>query len=160
MYAAQMQAYRSSQVQKENLSEREIDAYALTQSALMLQECQKNWDMPADADNNLGNVLKERERIDRLFEALRLNSLLWSIYQAEITTDGNPLPRKLREDLLTLSLFIDKRTKDIMCYPEPEKLTILININLNIAAGLSASSAQERPSRSHATATGGFLHPA
>jgi len=148
MYAAQMQAYRSSQVQKENLSEREIDAYALTQSAHMLQECQKNWDMP------------ELERINRLFDALRKNSLLWSIFQAEISTDGNPLPRKLREDLLTLSLFIDKRTKEVMCYPEPEKLTILININLNIAAGLSASTSQERPSRSHATATGSFLHPA
>lgn len=148
MYAAQMQAYRSSQVQKENLSEREIDAYALTQSALKLQECQKNWDIP------------ERERIDRLFGALRLNSLLWTIYQAQISEDGNPLPRKLREDLLTLSLFIDKRTKEVMCFPEPEKLTILININLNIAAGLSSSTAQERPSRSHATATGNFLHPA
>jgi len=148
MYAAQMQAYRSSQVQKENLSEREIDAYALNQSAHKLQECQKNWDMP------------ELERINRLFDALRLNSLLWTIYQAEISADGNPLPRKLREDLLTLSLFIDKRTKDMMCYPEPEKLTILININLNIAAGLSASPLQERPSRSHSTTTGNFLHPA
>ena len=148
MYAAQMQAYRSSQVQKENLSEREIDAYALTQSAFKLQECQKNWDMP------------EHDRINLLFEALRKNGLLWSIFQAEISTDGNPLPRKLREDLLTLSLFIDKRTMDIMCYPEPEKLTVLININLNIAAGLSASPTQGRPSRGHAMATGSFLHPA
>lgn len=148
MYATQIEAYRSSNVKKENLSEREIDAYALTQSALKLKECQKNWDIP------------ERERIDRLFEALRLNSLLWTIYQAEITADGNPLPRKLREDLLTLSLFIDKRTKEVMCNPEPEKLTILININLNIAAGLSASPVQERPSRSYVTATGSFLHPA
>ena len=150
MYAAQMKAYSKSQVQKVDLSEREIDAYALTQSAHKLRECQKNWDM-----------MSERERVDRLFEALRTNSLLWSIYQAEISTDGNPLPKKLREDLLTLSLFIDKRTKDVMCYPEPEKLTILININLNIAAGLSASTAQERPSRSYAnTANSNFLHPA
>jgi flagellar protein FlaF len=125
MYAAQIQAYRNVQVQKENLSEREIDAYALTQSAHKLLECQKNWDM-----------MSERERIDRLFEALRMNSLLWSIYQAEISMDGNPLPKKLREDLLSLSLFIDKRTKELMCSPEPEKLTVLININLNIAAGL------------------------
>lgn len=132
MYATQqIQAYRN--VQKPTMSEREIDAYALTQSALKIRECQKNWDMP------------ERERIDRLFEALKINSLLWSIFQAEITADGNPLPRQLRQDLLTLSLFIDKRTHDVMCYPEPEKLTVLININLNIAAGLSASSAQEKP---------------
>jgi flagellar protein FlaF len=108
-------------------------------------------------------MMSERERVDRLFEALRMNSMLWSIYQAEISTDGNPLPKKVREDLLTLSLFIDKRTKDVMCYPEHEKLTILININLNIAAGLSASTAQERPSRSYAntaTGTGNFISPA
>ena len=138
MYAAQMQAYRNVQIQKENLSDREIDAYALTQSAHKLLECQKNWDM-----------MSERERIDRLFETLRMNSLLWSIFQAEISADGNPLPKKLREDLLTLSLFIDKRTKDIMCNPEPKKLTVLININLNIAAGLEASPAQEKPYRSN-----------
>ena len=115
------------------MSDREIDAYALTQCAIKLQECQKNWDMP------------EQERIDRLFEALKINGLLWSIFQAEITADDNPLPRKLREDLLSLSLFVDKRTKEIMCFPDPEKLTVLININLNLAAGLNASPAQEEP---------------
>jgi flagellar protein FlaF len=113
------------------MSDREIEAYALTQSALKLRECRENWDMP------------ELERIDRLFEALRMNSLLWSIFQAELTAEGNPLPRQLRQDLLTLSVFIDKRTKEVMCYPEPEKLDILININLNIAAGLSATPAKE-----------------
>jgi flagellar protein FlaF len=131
MYAAQMQAYRN--VQKVKVSDREIDAYALTQAALKLQECQKSGDMP------------ERERIDRLFEALKLNGLLWSIFQARITAADNPLPKQLREDLLTLSLFVDKRTKEVMCFPEPEKLTVLININLNIAAGLNASPAQEKP---------------
>ena len=132
MYAAKMQAYRNAHTV--TMSDREIDAYALTQCALKLQECQKNWDMP------------EQERIDRLFEALKTNGLLWSIFQAEILADGNPLPRKLREDLLSLSLFIDKRTKEIMCFPDdPGKLTVLININLNIAAGLRASPAQEEP---------------
>lgn len=109
------------------VSDREIDAYGLTQSALKLKECQENWEM-----------MPERERIDRLFAVLRTNSMLWSIFQAEITREGNPLPRQLREDLLTLSLFVDKRTKDVMCFPDPEKLTILININLNLAAGLAA----------------------
>jgi flagellar protein FlaF len=124
MYATQMQAYRKAP--KAEMSEREIDAYALTQSALKIRDCQQNWDMP--------------ERIDQLFEALRINSFLWSIFQAEISADGNPLPRQLREDLLTLSLFVDKRTREVMCFPEPDKLTVLININLNIAAGLKGSS--------------------
>jgi flagellar protein FlaF len=123
MYATQMQAYRKAP--NAEMSEREIDAYALTQSALKIRDCQQKWDMP--------------DRIERLFEALRINSFLWSIFQAEISADGNPLPRQLREDLLTLSLFVDKRTKEVMCFPESNKLTALININLNIAAGLKAS---------------------
>ena len=135
MSSTNLQAYRN--VQKATIvSEREIDAYALTQSALKLRECQQNLDV------------HERERIDRLFAALKLNSLLWSIFQAEITREDNPLPRQVRQDLLTLSLFVDKRTKEIMCFPEPEKLTILIDINLNLAAGLSATEAQDKPNQS------------
>lgn len=130
-----MQAYRNAQKATAAISDREIDAYALTQSALKLRECQQNWDVP------------ERERIDRLFAALKINGLLWSIFQAEISRDGNPLPRQLREDLLTLSLFVDKRTKEIMCFPEPEKLTVLIKINLNLAAGLKTSPAQDKPNQ-------------
>jgi flagellar protein FlaF len=127
MYATQLQAYRNTP--REEMSDREIDAHALTQSALKLRDCQQSWDMSG------------LERVDRLFEALRINSLLWSIFQASITAEGNPLPRQLREDLLTLSLFVDKRTREIMCFPEPDKLTSLININLNLAAGLRASAA-------------------
>ena len=123
MYASQMQAYRKAP--NAEMSEREIDAYALTQSALKIRDCQQNWDIP--------------DRIERLFEALRINSLLWSIFQAEISAEGNPLPKQLREDLLTLSFFVDKRTREVMCFPEPDKLTALININLNLAAGLKAA---------------------
>jgi len=135
MSATRMQAYRN--VQKASIkSEREIDAYALTQCALKLRECQQNW------TNMTG-----RERIDRLFAALSINSKLWSIFQIEISRDDNPLPKKVREDILSLSLFVDKRTKEIMCSPEPEpeKLTILIDINQNLAAGLSVSAAQNTP---------------
>ncbi|NLW35661.1 MAG: flagellar biosynthesis regulator FlaF [Syntrophorhabdus aromaticivorans] len=127
MSAIKMQAYRTAQ-KATIVSEREIDAYALTQCALKLRECQQKWS------------LSEKERIDRLFAALKINSKLWSIFQAEITREDNPLPKQVRQDLLTLSLFVDKRTKDIMCFPEPEKLEILININLNLAAGLSVKS--------------------
>jgi flagellar protein FlaF len=137
MSTTKMQAYRNAQ-KATIVSEREIDAYVLTQSALKLRECQQNWD------------ISEKERIDRLFAALKINSKLWSIFQAEITRDDNPLPRQVRQDLLTLSLFVDKRTKEIMCFPEPGKLTVLIDINLNLAAGLSASQAQGKPDQREA----------
>jgi len=48
----------------------------------------------------------------------------------------------MRNNLLTLSVFVDKRIIDVMANPVPEKLKILIDINLNLAAGLRGSPAE------------------
>ena len=125
MYASQLEAYRS--VQKTTMSGREIEASVLTKAALKLQSCQSNWDAA-------GNEAK-------LEEAIQYNQRIWTIFQSELARDDNPLPKKLREDILSLSLFIDKRLFDVLCYPAPEKLTAVININLNLAAGLQGSPA-------------------
>ena len=116
----QLEAYKTVQIA--NASGREIEAGALTRCALMLSDSQKNWDAP--------------DREERLAEALSVNQKVWSIIQSELTKKDNPLPQKLKEDILSLSVFIDKRIIDIMAYPAPEKLRILIDINLNLAAGL------------------------
>lgn len=123
MYTAQLSAYKN--VQKTTMTGREIEAAVLTKAALMLKDCQDNW---SAQDINA-----------RLDEALKFNQLIWSIFQAELAKDDNPLPKKLREDILSLSLFIDRRTFDLMAYPAPEKLRILIDINLNLAAGLRSA---------------------
>ena len=125
MRANQLEAYRD--VEKTTMSGREIEAYALSQGANKLQYCQNNW-----------NAL---ERNDLLDEALKFNQSVWSIFQAELAKEDNPLPKQLRENILSLSLFIDKRIFDIMAYPAPEKLTAIIDINLNLAAGLRGSPA-------------------
>lgn len=123
MYAMQLEAYKT--VQSNNMSGREIEAAALTRCALMLSNCQQNWDAP------------DREEV--LSGALRINQRVWSILQAELAQDDNPLPLDVRKNILTLSIFIDKRIIDVMAYPAPEKLKILIEINLNLAAGLRGS---------------------
>jgi flagellar protein FlaF len=107
------------------MSVREIESSVLSKSAAMLKNCQENWHHP--------------DRDAKLDQALRYNQLLWTIFQAELAKADNPLQRELREDLLNLSAFIDKRTFEVMAYPSPEKLSILIEINLNIAAGLRGS---------------------
>ena len=104
------------------MSGREIEASVLTKAAQMIKECQQNWD--------------NKDLDEKLDEALKYNQKIWSLFQAELSKDENPLPRKLREDILSLSIFVDKRTFDIMAFPAPEKLNILISININIAAGL------------------------
>ena len=118
--AQQLAAYRT--VQKITSSDSEIEALVLTRAAQKLAEVQNNWDAP--------------DRGELLDGALRYNQQIWSIFQGELLKEDNPLPRQLREDILSLSVFIDKRIFEVMNSPDPEKLTVIVNINLNIAAGL------------------------
>lgn len=120
MLANQIKEYAN--IQKEALTGRELEASVLTRAAQMLKFCQDHWDTP------------DREK--RLQEALKFNQKIWSFFQAELSSAENPLPKKLREDILSLSLFVDKRIFEIVAFPEPEKLSIIIDINMNIAAGL------------------------
>jgi flagellar biosynthesis activator protein FlaF len=120
MSAKQVEAYKAAQ--KTVMSDREVEAAALTKAANILKEIQDDWDAPG------------REEV--LTHALKFNQVLWSIFQAELVDENNPLPKKLREDILSLSIFIDRRIIDIMAFPSPEKLTAIININLSLAFGL------------------------
>jgi flagellar biosynthesis activator protein FlaF len=142
VYANQLEAYKTTQ--KLNLSGRETEAFVLTELALKIKECQDNWD--------------SADREAMLNEALRNNQRVWSILQGELVKEDNPLPKQLKEDLLNLSIFIDKRTFEVMLKPAPEKLTILIDINLNIAAGLSTKPTGTEVSTINDTEAGRVLH--
>ncbi len=109
-------------VHKEGMSQRDLEASILTRAGLMLKNCQDNWQSP--------------DRNQKLEEAIRFNQKVWSFFQSELSMPDNPLPKNIREDILNLSLFLDKRLFEVMAYPDPAKLTIAININLNLAAGL------------------------
>lgn len=110
---------------KEGMSMRELEASVLTKAGVMLKRCQENWDAP-DRDEKLG-------------EAIKFNQMVWSFFQAELSQPDNPLPKKLREDILSLSVFIDKRLLEVLAFPESGKLTTVININFNLASGLRAN---------------------
>ncbi len=128
MYSSPLQAYET--VNKTTMSGREIEAAVLNQAALKLKDCQDNW----NAD----------DRDERLTAALEFNQQIWSILQGELVKADNPLPQQIRQNLLTLSAFIDKRIFEIMAFPSPEKLNIVIDINRNIAAGLIQAASAER----------------
>jgi flagellar protein FlaF len=118
-------AYKS--VQQETQNGRELESALLSKAALLLKICQENWEGDGHA-----------ERFD---DALRFNQRLWTFFQAELLEEGNPLPVQLRQDLLSLSAFVDKRTFEVMAYPAAEKLNVLININKQIAEGLASRGA-------------------
>lgn len=113
------------------------EAWALTTAARKLLEAKES---PDD--------------LDGITNAVRINWRLWTIFQAELTEPTNPLPREIRQNLLSLAAFIDKQSMAVLADPKPELLDVLININRQIAAGLSESAqrAQAAPATSNAPA--------
>lgn len=127
-------AYKSVQLETQN--GRELESSLLNKAALLLQICQDQWE--------------ETGHAERFEEAVRFNQRLWTFFQAELLEDSNPLPTELRQNVLNLSAFVDKRTFEVMAYPKKEKLIVLININKQIAEGLS-STLQLAPGQEAAT---------
>ena len=120
MPANPLDAYRN--VEKATLSQRDIEATVLTKAAMQLQSIKENW---------------TRDDHDaQLEDALNYNQRVWTFFQAELSMEDNPLPIEIKRNLLALSLFVDRRSFEVLAYPAPEKLDILISINLNVAAGL------------------------
>jgi flagellar protein FlaF len=114
-------------MQKESLSGRDLEASVLSRAGIMLKQVQENWNAS--------------DREQKLVDAIKFNQKVWSFFQAELSDPENPLPKKLREDILNLSIFIDKQLFEVLAYPDPDKLGIVIDINFNIAAGLRTKSA-------------------
>lgn len=116
----QSQAYRSSQRLGSNA--RDTEAQALLEAARRLDAA-----AGSEADR------------DAYRAALRLNWRLWTIIQADISSEGSPLPDEIRQNILSLSVFIDRHTVKALSEPSNTKLRILVDINRNIAAGLMAN---------------------
>lgn len=106
---------------------RETEAWALTEAARRMADAQR------------------RGAEDDFLAAVRLNWRLWTIFQAEISSDECPLPIEMRENMLSLSNFVDKTTVDIIADPQTHKASILVSINRNIAAGLFAGPGSTAP---------------
>jgi flagellar biosynthesis activator protein FlaF len=123
MHANLAVAYK--QVQKTGMNDREIEAAVLMKAAAMLKQCQAHWD-----DSLRGGSLDK---------ALRYNQQVWTVFQVAVTEENNPLPEALKQNILQLSVFIDRRIFEVMCYPDAQKVDILIKINTNLALGLRSS---------------------
>jgi len=123
MPANPLNAYQ--EVEKATLSGRDLEATVLMRAATRLMDVKNNWDSPG--------------RDTELDDALRYNQRIWTFFQSELLNTDNPLPAEVKRNLLSLSVFVDKRTFDVMAFPAKEKLDILISINRNIASGLRES---------------------
>lgn len=123
MYSSPRETYEMSG--KATVSSRELEAAALFKTARMME---------ASKDGGA-----DKEKAVRLQQALRHNLRLWTLFQGELARTDHEMPVGLRQDLLTLSAFVDRRTFEAMSSPEPEKIQTLIDINRQIALGLTSS---------------------
>jgi flagellar protein FlaF len=123
MHSTQAEVYSRAQVAA--LTDREAEAAVLMKAAAMMKHVQTHWSS-SDRDQNLE-------------KALRYNQRLWTYFQVALLDENNPLPQQIKENVLRLSAFVDRRVFEVLAYPGAEKLDILININTNIAAGLKGT---------------------
>ncbi len=101
-------------------SPRELEADLLLDAARRLQLVQESWNGP---DKNLDS-------------ALHFNRRLWTFFMSAVTSNENPLPSDIRQNVANLGLFVCKQTLAILADPKPQNLGSLININRELAAGL------------------------
>ena len=73
-----------------------------------------------------------------LDEALRFNQKMWDIFSADWMSNGSQLPLELRQNLLSIGIFVKKKTFTTMAEPKKGSLELLIRLNENILEGLKA----------------------
>jgi flagellar protein FlaF len=103
---------------------RDVEAWGLTEAA-----------------RRLIHARQSPENSELLRQALSLNQRLWTIFQTSMVDPECPLPRDVRENILALSIIVDRQTFDRLIDLDVTKLDRLIDINRAVATGLS-----QRPS--------------
>lgn len=96
-----------------------VEAYALIELARRMAAAQAD---PVDRD--------------AVLHVVRTNWKLWTIIQASLVDPDCAVPTAIRENLLSLSNFVDRRSAELLSNPDAAALTTLININRQIGAGL------------------------
>lgn len=112
---------RYTETEVSGLDQVELESRALIKTASSLNLIKENW---------------EQHQGD-LTEALEKNRKLWTVIASAMSDDSSPQPADMKKNILTLAMFVFKRTMEIMVNPSPESLGILISINMNIARGLA-----------------------
>ncbi|MBN2234622.1 MAG: flagellar biosynthesis regulator FlaF, partial [Opitutales bacterium] len=107
---------------KATISGVDIELLVLEKASMMMHRCQENW-----TDDSFNRALDD---------ALRYNQKIWDVFQSDWRSPECPLSRTMRENLLSLGIFVRKSTLDIMAYPKKEKLDSLIQINEHLVSGL------------------------
>lgn len=116
-----IQAYQTTAQKTETPRQTEYRAFALATRALI--------DAAALPVSEVG----------RRAEALAKNRQLWVVLAADCGAEGNQLPKSLRAQIISLSIFVDRHSRSVMREGAP--IDVLIEINRTIMQGLSPAPA-------------------
>ena len=94
-----------------------------------------------EASRRLALAAKMDDKGEALREALRLNQRLWTIFQGALSEPDCPLPKPVRDNVLALSVMIDRHILSRLADLDGTKIGPILEINRSIAEGLSAKPA-------------------
>jgi len=100
----------------------QVEVFALREIAQRLKAAQEN-----------------PENEEGMLQTVRLNWRLWTIFQTSLLDVDCQLPVFIRNNILSLSNFVDKHSADIIAAPAASKLDVLIRLNHDLADGLSGA---------------------
>ncbi|MEC9347249.1 MAG: flagellar biosynthesis regulator FlaF [Pseudomonadota bacterium] len=81
-------------------------------------------------------AVKEKPRHDPVvIEAIYRNRRLWSTLMSDCSREGNKLPERTRASIISLAIWVDRYSSEIMRKGEP--LDALIDVNRTIMEGLA-----------------------
>ncbi|HEY1384061.1 MAG TPA: flagellar biosynthesis regulator FlaF [Dongiaceae bacterium] len=95
-----------------------------------------------EASRRLALAAKMNDQGEALREALRLNQRLWSIFQAALSEPDCPLPKDVRDNVLALSVMMDRHVMARLADLDGSRIGPILDINRAIAEGLAAKPAQ------------------
>jgi flagellar biosynthesis activator protein FlaF len=96
-----------------------------------------------EASRRLALAAKMDDKGVALREALRLNQRLWSIFQAALTEPDCPVPQEIRENVLALSIMVDRQVLERLGDLDGTKIGAILDINRAVAEGLANKPAAE-----------------
>lgn len=116
--------YRQTQMDSAG-SGRQVEISILEMSAGKLRTCL----------GESGEVVWSNE----LGEALRFNQKIWDVFTADWSNPGCSLEQSFRESLMSLSVFVKKRTFSMLAQPSRQGISALVELNDNLVDGLRHS---------------------
>src|SRR3954466_4046132 len=90
----------------------------------------------SEASRRLVVAAKADDAGKSLREALILNQRLWTIFQTSMSEPDCPLPREIRDNVLTLSMMVDRQILQRLGDLDGSKLQPILDINRCVAEGL------------------------